>query len=57
MAARLLVGYLAYRRGRKEEGELLGRLYWEEGILDIRFILIGYKGNPFWPTTILGCQG
>jgi len=50
VAVGLLVGYLAYRGGRKGgegyRGGLSGRFYWEKGILSIRFILVGYKGNP-----------
>ena len=26
-------------------GSVIGRFYWEEGILGIRFILVGYKGH------------
>jgi len=40
-----LVGYLAYRGGRRGGGSVIGRFYWEEGILGIRFILVGYKGH------------
>jgi len=39
-----LVGYLAYREGRRG-GESVIRRFWEEEILGIRFILIGYKGH------------
>ena len=40
-----MVGYLAYKEGRRRERALLGRFYWEERILGIRFILVGYKSH------------